>query len=90
MKPRPSTVREQRTARLTVLIDPRKKAVFEELCAAEDVTPSQVVRGLIRRYLEERLGAPWAPADATPSDDPPTAELADVPREKRAPARRRA
>ena len=52
---------EQRTARLTVLIDPRKKAVFERVCAAEDVTPSQVVRRLIRAYIEERIGQPWAP-----------------------------
>jgi hypothetical protein len=52
---------EQRTARLTVLIEPRKKAVFEELCAAEDLTPSQLVRSLIRRYIEERLGRPWQP-----------------------------
>jgi hypothetical protein len=53
--------REQRTARLTILIDPRKKAVFESLCAAEDVTPSQAVRSLIRGYIEERLGEPWRP-----------------------------
>jgi hypothetical protein len=53
--------REQRTARLTILIDPRKKAVFESLCAADDVTPSQVVRSLIRRYIEERQGEPWRP-----------------------------
>lgn len=52
---------EQRTARLTVLIDPRKKSAFEKLCAAEDLTPSQVVRRLIRAYIEERLGRPWAP-----------------------------
>ena len=43
---------EQRTARLTVLIDPGKKAVFEHLCAREDQTPSQVVRRLIRDYIE--------------------------------------
>ena len=28
---------EQRTARLTILIDPRKKAVFERLCAEADL-----------------------------------------------------
>ena len=59
---------EERTARLTVLIDPRKKAIFEKTCAAEDVTPSQVVRRLIRDYLEEKLGSPWSaenPASAT-------------------------
>ena len=55
---------EQRTAHLTILIDPRKKAVFEQLCAEEDAIPSQVVRRLLRRYIEERLGKPWSPADA--------------------------
>ena len=54
---------EQRTARLTILIDPRKKAVLERLCAAEDLTPSQLVRKLIRAYIEERLGRPWRPDD---------------------------
>ena len=55
---------ENRTARLTILIDPRKKAVFEQLCAEADVTPSQVVRQLIRGYIEERTGKPWDPATA--------------------------
>ncbi len=54
---------EERTARLTILIDPRKKELFERLCADEDATPSQVVRRLIRRYIEERTGKPWNPAD---------------------------
>jgi len=58
--------RELRTARLTVLIDPRKKAVFEALCADVDVTPSQVVRKLIRDYIEYRTGKPWEPV-ATPA-----------------------
>ena len=52
---------ESRTARLTVLIDPDKKAVFERLCTQEDQTPSQVVRRLIRDYIEQRLGRPWQP-----------------------------
>ena len=52
----------ERTARLTVLIDPRKKAAFERLCAAEDVTPSQVVRRLIREYVEARIGSSWQTA----------------------------
>jgi len=42
---------ETKTARLTVLVDPAKKKALEELCAALDVTPSQVVRQLIREYL---------------------------------------
>jgi len=57
---------EERTARLTVLIDPRKKAVFERICAAEDATPSQVVRRLIRGYIEERLGHSWDAKQAPP------------------------
>jgi hypothetical protein len=56
---------ENRTARLTVLIDPRKKALFERLCAERDTTPSQVVRQLIRRYIEEETGTPWSPAPST-------------------------
>ncbi|MBK6289816.1 MAG: CopG family transcriptional regulator [Gammaproteobacteria bacterium] len=54
---------EKRTSRLTLLIDPDKKAVFEQLCAREDQTPSQVVRRLIRDYIEQRLGQPWKPGD---------------------------
>lgn len=42
---------ETRTSRLTVLIDPRKKKIFEEICAQQDLTPSQVVRKLIRQYI---------------------------------------
>jgi hypothetical protein len=52
---------EDRTARLTVLIDPRKKALFERLCAERDTTPSQVVRSMIRAYIEEQTGEPWSP-----------------------------
>ncbi len=54
---------EDRTARLTILIDPRKKELFEQLCAEEDATPSQVVRRLIRRYIEDRTGKPWVPTE---------------------------
>jgi len=44
---------ENKTARFTVLIDPRKKRMFEDICAAHDLTPSQVVRQLIREYIIE-------------------------------------
>jgi hypothetical protein len=44
---------EQKTARLTILIDPHKKKAFEDLCALQDLTPSQVIRKLIRGYLDE-------------------------------------
>ncbi|MAY41855.1 MULTISPECIES: CopG family transcriptional regulator [unclassified Neptuniibacter] len=50
---------ENRTARLTLLIDPKKKSVFEKLCSAEDVTASQKVRQFIREYIEKELGADW-------------------------------
>ena len=43
---------ETKSARFTVLLDPTKKKAFEELCAAQDLTPSQVVRSLMREYLE--------------------------------------
>lgn len=42
---------ETKTARLTVLVDPEKKKAFENLCASQDLTTSQVVRQLIRDYL---------------------------------------
>jgi len=47
----PGEAMELKTARLTLLIDPDKKAAFERLCASQDMTPSQVVRRLIREYL---------------------------------------
>jgi hypothetical protein len=62
-----SLIMESKTARLTLLIDPEKKKAFEKLCAAQDLTPSQVVRQLIREYLEQhgvgyatksKIGAP--------------------------------
>jgi antitoxin component of RelBE/YafQ-DinJ toxin-antitoxin module len=47
---------EKRTARLTILIDPQKKQIFEEICAAHDLTPSQVVRRLVRQYVIDNAG----------------------------------
>lgn len=52
---------EDKTARLTVLLDPAKKKAFEQLCAQQDVTPSQVVRRLIREYLASH-GVEWQPS----------------------------
>ncbi len=52
---------ENKTARLTVLVDPEKKKAFEQLCARQDLTPSQVVRRLIREYLAEH-GVEYVPA----------------------------
>lgn len=42
-----------KTARLTILIAPATKKAFEEQCRSEDMTPSQVVRRLIRDYMEQ-------------------------------------
>lgn len=47
---------EKRTARLTILIDPQKKQIFEEICATQDLTPSQVVRRLIRQFVIDNAG----------------------------------
>ena len=54
-----SDVMEKRTARLTVLVDPQKKAAFEKLCEQEDVTSSQKIRQFMRDYIEQALGADW-------------------------------
>jgi hypothetical protein len=54
---------ELKTARLTLLIDPAKKLAFERLCARQDITPSQVVRQLIREYLAQH-GESYVPSGA--------------------------
>lgn len=69
---------ELKTARLTLLIDPAKKAAFEALCAAQDLTPSQVVRQMIRDYLAQH-GVRYVPSGApvrgraAPKPPPPRA-----------------
>ncbi len=47
---------ESRTDRLTMLIDPRKKALFEDICNELDLTPSQVLRQFIRDYIVKHAG----------------------------------
>jgi hypothetical protein len=66
---------ELKTARLTILIDPAKKQAFEELCRTQDMTPSQVVRRLIRDFMED---------DAAP------AAVARRPAPRKAPAAKKA
>jgi len=58
---------ENRTARLTILIDPQKKKIFEEICAANDLTSSQVVRRLVRDYIIANAGDRELPAWLKPS-----------------------
>lgn len=65
---------EQRTARLTLLIDPRKKTLLERLSAEQDMTVSQLVRRLIRAYIEERTGHPWEPDDEPQDESDPTTD----------------
>jgi len=60
---------ELKTARLTVLVDPAKKKAFETLCARQDVTPSQVVRRLIRDYLVQH-GVTFVPSGAEEDEAP--------------------
>jgi hypothetical protein len=61
-----------KTARLTLLIDPNKKAAFERLCARQDRTASQVVRQLIREYLAEHGVADLAAAGVSGDHPPPS------------------
>lgn len=58
---------ENRTARLTILVDPNKKKAFEALCERLDTTPSQALRQMIRDYLI-RHNVAWTPA-GEPADE---------------------
>ncbi len=78
---------EIKTARLTLLIDPNKKAAFERLCAQQDRTASQVVRQLIRDYLAEH-GVRFAGGGAQTDADAAVADAAPA-RAKRGPTRKR-
>jgi hypothetical protein len=77
---------ELKTARLTLLIDPAKKAAFETLCAQQDRTPSQVVRQLIRDYLAQH-GVVYVPSGLPPADAEPEHPQGAA-RKRRAPAKR--
>ena len=70
---------ELKTARLTLLIDPAKKAAFERLCAQQDKTPSQVVRQLIRDYLTHH-GVSYVPSGTGAATDPGRARAVKTPR----------
>jgi len=71
---------ELKSARLTLLIDPAKKAAFEHLCASLDLTPSQVVRQLIREFLAQH-GVSYVPSGSIAS---PAAGRVTAPRQRRA------
>jgi predicted transcriptional regulator len=44
-------------ARFTFLLDPELKQRFEELCAEQDITPSQLMRQMIKAHLSEQGAA---------------------------------
>lgn len=70
---------ELKTARLTLLIDPNKKAAFERLCAQQDRTASQVVRQFIRDYLALH-GVAYVPSGSSPKPAAPADSSAPAPR----------
>ena len=66
---------ENRTARITLLIDPKKKQLFEEICAEQDLTsppgvlrriPPEVGEHAGSRDLPEWLSGPAAGPGKTP------------------------
>jgi hypothetical protein len=57
---------EDKAARFTILIDADKKKAFDELCASQDVTSSQMIRQLIKDYLD-RHGVESRRARCAPS-----------------------
>lgn len=69
---------ELKTARLTLLIDPNKKAAFERLCAQLDLTASQVVRQMIRDFLAQH-GVSYTPAGEGEAEPEPPAPAAAAP-----------
>jgi len=85
---------EFKTARLTLLMDPNKKAALERLCAQQDLTVSQVVRQLIRDYLAQH-GVQYTPGRSPVNDSAPVDHVAPaqatpaVTRGKPPPAKRR-
>lgn len=59
---------ENRTARLTILIDPNKKKAFEDLCMRLDTNPSQALRQMIREFLAKHR-VKWSPQGTKPADE---------------------
>ena len=49
-------------ARFTFLLDPELKRQFEELCEQQDITPSQLLRQMIKAHLSEHQDEPAAPS----------------------------
>lgn len=54
---RGSTRRAMPTSGLRVRVEPELRKQFIEECRRKDLTASQVIRGFMRRYIEEGLKA---------------------------------
>ena len=67
---------ELKTARLTILIDPARKQAFEGVCRKQDMTPSQVVRRLIRDFMEAQEPPAAAAGKQAPARKAPPARRA--------------
>ena len=65
---------ENRTARMTILIDPLKKQIFENICTRQDLTSSQVIRKLMRQYIIDHSGSrelpDWLIGHAAKAENP--------------------
>ena len=79
---------QRKTARLTVLLDPSRKQAFEQACHDNDMTPSQVLRHLIRDYVTSG-GRSLLPS-VRPIAVQPAREADPPPAPRRRPARRTA
>jgi hypothetical protein len=62
-----------KTARLTVLLDPIRKQDFERVCRDNDMTPSQVLRHLIRDFVAAHTMKSSSAKPARKSVAPPRA-----------------
>ena len=60
-------MRTKPSARFTFLLDPELKQQFEELCAAQDITPSQLMRQMIKTHISTQPGAARAAPPAKPA-----------------------
>lgn len=65
---------EDRSAVITVRIEPSLKTAFERMCAELDRTPSQMLRGFIRQAAQQHASATAQGAldlDPTPTPQAP-------------------
>lgn len=54
---------DEKSARFTILIDADKKQAFDAMCAAQEMTTSEMIRKLIQGYLDAH-GVTYTPAQS--------------------------